>query len=84
LVGVAVKVAEDPAHIGLLPEVKAIATEGTSTGFTVIVILALVAVVGLAHDALEVIMHVTVWPWVKPAAVYMVLLVPTFTPSTCH
>lgn len=84
MVGVAVKVAEDPAHIGLLPEVNAIATEGTRTGFTVMVMPVLVAVVGLAHDALEVIMHVTVWPLVKPAAVSMVLLVPTFTPSTCH
>jgi hypothetical protein len=60
LVGVAVKVAEAPAHIGLDPAVSAIATEGTTMGFTVIVIPALVAVVGLAHVALDVSMHVTI------------------------
>jgi hypothetical protein len=59
LVGVAVKVAEEPAHIGLVPDVSAIETEGTSTGFTVIVIPELVAVVGLAQVAFDVSIQVT-------------------------
>jgi hypothetical protein len=44
----------------LLPAVNAIATEGTTIGFTVIVIPAEVAVVGLTQVALEVKMHVTI------------------------
>jgi hypothetical protein len=84
LVGVAVKVAEEPAHIGLVPEVSAIATEGTSTGFTVMVMPALVAVVGLAQVALEVSIQVTTWPLVNVVVVNVALLVPAFTPFTCH
>ncbi len=59
MVGVAVKVAEAPAHIGLLPEVKEIDTEGTRIGLTVIGISLLVALDGLAQVALDVITHFT-------------------------
>jgi hypothetical protein len=60
LVGVAVKVTDEPVHVGFVPVVNAIATEGTTTGFTVIVIPAEVAVVGVAQVALEVNTHVTI------------------------
>lgn len=64
-VGVAVNVTDEPAHIGLLPAVIAIDTEGTTTGFTVIVMLFDVAVVGEAHVALDVRTHVTICPLVN-------------------
>ena len=64
-VGTAVKVADAPTHIGLVPVVNAIATEGARIGFTVIVMPLLVAVVGLAQVALEVSTQVTTWPLVK-------------------
>jgi hypothetical protein len=60
LVGVAVKVTADPAQVGLVPAVNAMLTEGTNTGFTVMVMPALVAVVGLAQVALEVRTQVTI------------------------
>jgi hypothetical protein len=60
LVGVAVKVTADPAQVGLVPAVNAIETAGISTGFTVMVIPALVAVVGLAQVALDVSTQVTI------------------------
>ena len=59
MVGVAVKVAFEPAHIGLVPVVKAMETDGTTTGFTVMLIAVDVAVVGVAQLALEVMMQVT-------------------------
>ena len=54
-VGVAVKVTLVPAHIVALPVVIAVATEGVTVGVTTIVIPVLVAVVGVAHEALLVI-----------------------------
>ena len=84
MVGVAVKVTEDPAQVGLVPEVIAIETEGTSTGFTVIVIPVLVAVVGLAQVAFEVKTQVTTCPLVKAVVVNVAELVPAFTPPTFH
>jgi hypothetical protein len=60
LVGVAVKVIEAPAQVGLLPAVTAIATAGTSVPFTVIVMPGLVAVAGLGQLAFEVNIHVTI------------------------
>lgn len=82
--GVALNVAEDPAHIGLLPAVMAIETEGTSTGFTVMVIPALLAVTGLAHVSLDVSVQVTTWPLVSAVVENIALLIPAFTPFTCH
>jgi hypothetical protein len=84
LVGVAVNVTEEPAQVGLVPVVNAIETAGTSTGFTVMVMPALVAVVGLAQVALEVSTQVTTWPVVKALVVNVVLLVPAGVPFTCH
>jgi hypothetical protein len=84
LVGVAVNVTADPAQVGLVPAVNAMLTEGTSTGFTVMVMPALVAVVGLAQVALEVSTQVTTWPVVKALVVNVVLLVPAGVPLTCH
>ena len=43
----------------MVPDVIAIDIVGITTGFTVIVIPLLVAVVGLAQGELEVIIHVT-------------------------
>lgn len=69
MVGVAVKVAEAPAHIGLLPEVRAMELAGVTTGFTVMVMPVLVAVAGLAQVAFEVRIHVTTCPWVNTVLV---------------
>jgi hypothetical protein len=81
---VAVNVTDAPAHIGFVPAVMAIATDGTNTGFTVMVIPALVAVVGLAHGELDVKIQVTICPFVKVMVVNVGLLVPAFTPLICH
>jgi hypothetical protein len=59
LVGVAVKVMDAPAQVGLLPAVTAMETAGTRVAFTVMVMPALVAVVGLAQLALDVSTQVT-------------------------
>jgi hypothetical protein len=84
LVGEAVKVIEEPAQVGLEPAVIAIDTDGTTTGFTVMVIPALVAVVGLAQVALEVSIQVTICPFVRVVVVNVGLLVPALIPFTCH
>lgn len=52
--GVAVKVIDDPAQDGLLPEVRAIETEGTTVLFTFCVITLLPATAGLAQVAFDV------------------------------
>jgi hypothetical protein len=83
-VGVAVKVTADPAHVGLVPVVRDIATVGTSTGLIVMEIPALVAVVGLAQGELDVRTQVTIWPVVKALVVNVALLVPAGVPFTCH
>ena len=49
MVGVAVKVNDEPEHVGLVPLVNAIDTDGVTEEVTVIVILFEFAVVGLAH-----------------------------------
>ena len=59
MVGVAVNVNELPEQFGLVPDVKAIETAGVRVGFTVTTILFEAAVVGLAHVAVDVIVHVT-------------------------
>ena len=84
MVGVAVKVMDAPAQVGLLPEVTAILTAGTSVELTVIVMVLLVAVAGLAQLAFDVRMQLTTWPFVRPVEVYVVLFVPTLLPLTCH
>ena len=69
MVGVAVKVTEDPAHDGFDPDVIAMETEGVATALMVIVMLLLLAVVGLAQLAFEVMSQVTTWPFVRPVVV---------------
>lgn len=59
MVGVAVKVAVDPEHIGLVPVVCAIVMDGVTDVLIFMVMLLLVAVVGLAQEALEVMTHDT-------------------------
>ena len=83
LVGTAVKVTLAPAQM-VLPGFAEIETDGTTTGFTVMVMLLEVAVVGLAHVALLVKTHVTICPLVSVVEVKVVLLVPTFPPFTFH
>lgn len=50
----------------------------------VMVILLLVAVVGLAQEAFDVITQLTICPFVKVVVVYVALLVPTLLPFTFH
>ena len=59
MVGVAVKVTEPPAQIEVVVDVMV--TAGT-TVFTVTGILLLVAVAGVAHGSLEVMITVTISP----------------------
>lgn len=84
MVGVAVKVADAPTHIGLLPVVNAIATVGATLAVTVMVIVFEVAVAGTAQTAVEVITHVTICPFVNVVVVKVALFVPVFTPFTFH
>jgi hypothetical protein len=51
---------------------------------TVIVSELDVAVVGDAHDELEVMTHVTIAPLVSVVDVYVALFVPTLVPFTFH
>ena len=78
------KIAVEPKHIGFVPVVSAIETAGVTTGFIVIVIPLLVAVVGLAQAELDVITQVITCPLVKAVVVNVDEFVPAFTPSTFH
>ena len=85
LVGVAVKVTLEPAHDVCEPEVIAILTLATTIGFTVIIIALLVAGEPVEHGlALEVSTTVTESPFANVDDVKVELLVPAFTPFTCH
>ena len=84
MTGVAVKVTDDPAHVGFVPEVIAIKTAGVRTGLMVIVMPVDVAVAGLAHVASDVISQVTTCPFVKVDVVNVALFVPALVPSTFH
>jgi hypothetical protein len=67
-VGVAVNVTLVPAQIA--PDgTAAILTEGTITGLTAITIALDVAVIGDGHGAFEVIVTVTLFPFVKVVVV---------------
>ena len=81
--GTAVKVTLVPAQM-VLPGLAEMDTDGTTTAFTVMVILLEVAVVGLAHTALLVKTQVTICPLVRVVVVKVEMLVPAFTPSTFH
>ena len=82
--GVAVKVTDAPAALGLEPDVIAMTTDGVTVALTVAVSPALVAVVGLAQARLEVNTQVTTWPLVSVVVVKVALLVPALTPLTFH
>jgi hypothetical protein len=82
LVGVAVKVTDVPAQIGL--DEAAIDTLTGRFGLTVIVTVLEVAGLPVAHVALEVITQVTWAPSARAAFVYVVLFVPTFVPLSFH
>ncbi len=84
LIGVAVKVVDEPAHIGFVPLVKAIETEGIRTRFTTTFIEFEVAVVGMAQVAVDVIIQLTVCPFVKLDVVNIALLLPALAPFTNH
>ena len=84
MVGDAVKVIALPAQLGILPSGAAMDTAGTTTPFTVMVMEFELAVVGLAHDALEVMVQLTTCPLVNEDVVYVALFVPTFDPFTFH
>jgi hypothetical protein len=81
-VGVAVNVTAVPEQIVVVW--AAMLSAGLTVLPTTIVIVLEVAVVGLAHDAVEVSTHVTVAPLVKPAVVNALLSVPAFTLFTFH
>ena len=84
MVGVAVKVVVIPEHIGLVPVVKAIATEGVKLAATTMVIALEVAVGEEAHATEVVITQVTICPLVNEVVVNTALLVPAFTPFINH
>ena len=63
------KVAGAPIHIGLVPDVIAMDTDGATDDVTVIVVPALVPVNGLAQGELDVRIQVTVCPFVNPVVV---------------
>ena len=63
---------------------EAMLTDGTTTAVTTMVIAFDVAVVGKAHDALEVIITVITSPLFKVVDVNVEEFVPAFTPFTCH
>ena len=77
-------VVDEPVHIGLLPVVSAITTDGGADDVTVIVIPALVAVNGLAQGEFDVMIQVTASPLVNIELVKVDEFVPAFTPFTCH
>ena len=84
MVGVAVKVTELLAQVGLAPLVKAILTAGVTVGSIVIVIEFEVAGLPVTPLRLEVITQVTTDPVASVVVVYVALLVPTLVPFTFH
>ena len=81
LVGVAVNVTNAPAHTDV--ELAATDTDGV-TELVVIVTVLLVAVVGEAHDALEVMITFTTSPFLSVVDEKVLVFVPAFIPLTCH
>ena len=76
------KITEVPGQI--VVDDAAIATAGVTTAERVIVILLEVAVAGNAQAALDVMITVTLSPFVNAAVVYVAAFVPALTPFTCH
>ena len=82
MVGVAVNVTEPPLQIEVVLDV--IVTDGV-TDVVVIVIGLLVAVVGLAHGSLLVIITDTILPLVRVDVIKVEVVCPaTFTPFIIH
>ena len=84
MVGVAVKVTDVPAALGLVPAVMAMDTAGVTAAVNEAVMPLLVAVVGLAQARLLVMTQVTTWPAVRAEVLNVLLLVPAFTPLIFH
>ena len=84
MVGVAVKVTDVPAALGLVPAVMAMDTAGVTDAVNEAVMPLLVAVVGLAQARLLVMTQVTTWPAVRAEVLNVLLLVPAFTPLIFH
>jgi hypothetical protein len=76
-----VNVTDVPEHMLEVPDIE---TEGVTFVLTTIVTELLVAVVGLAHAAFDVITHETISPFNNPEFVYVVEFVPTFVPFNFH
>jgi hypothetical protein len=81
-VGVAVNVTLDAGQIGFAE--ADIFTLAGKVGLTIILIAFEVAVVGTAQAELEVNTQVMTSPFTNTALVYVVLLIPTFTPFNFH
>ena len=81
MVGVAVNVTDVPEQIDV--DDAFTDTDGV-TALAVIVIGVLVAVVGLAHAAVDVMITVTTSPLFKLLVVNVAEFVPAFVPFTCH
>ena len=84
LVGVAVKLTEVPEAAGFVPAVSAILTDGATDGFTVMVMLLLDAVVEVAQEELDVIVHDTTAPVTSVVVENVAELVPAAVPFTVH
>lgn len=82
MVGVAVNVTDVPAQ--MVVALAAMLRLTGKFGFTVIVTVFDVAGLPVTQGAFEVITHVTVFPLVNVALVYVGEFVPTFTPFTFH
>ena len=78
----AVKVTASPAQI--VEPLDVIATDATTLLCTVMLIELLVAVNGLAHAALLVMITVTTSPFAKVVLVNVDEFVPALLPFTCH
>jgi hypothetical protein len=81
LVVVAVNDATPPAQIAPPPEIL---TVGVTLGETTIVTVLEVAVVGVTHEALEVITQVTTSLLANVVETNVAALVPALTPLTLH
>ena len=83
-VGMAAKMTDAPAQIGLPPFVLPIVTDGVSVVATATVTPALATVSGFAQVELEVRTQFTICPFVNVEVVYVGLLVPTLVVPTFH
>ena len=84
LVGVAVKVTEVPVAAGLVLAVSAMLTAGTTDALTDMVTLLLDAVVEVAQDEFDVIVHATIAPLASVVVVRVAEFVPAAAPFTVH